>query len=103
VLCEGSSIVKYIVAPASSTQRRSGENDSSPHLKHYPERKPPMSFIPIQRMWERFEISVRDSDTAGFFDLMYLGELVLKTTVLGFVAALESDKDRHQYQTWLDS
>jgi hypothetical protein len=49
-------------------------------------------------MWERFELSLRDSDAAAFFDLMCLGELLMKTTVLGLVAALESDKDRHQYR-----
>src|ERR1035441_1133895 len=57
-----------------------------------------MPFLPIKRMWERHEISARDSDTAGFYDLMYLGEVALKTTVLALVAALDDDKDRHQYR-----
>src|SRR5579863_989260 len=57
-----------------------------------------MAFLPLQRMWERFELSLRDSDAAAFFDLMCLGELFLKSTVLGLVAAIDSDKDRHQYR-----
>ena len=57
-----------------------------------------MGFLPLQKMWERFELSLRDSDAAAFFDLMCLGELLVKTTVLGLVAALEPDRDRHQYR-----
>ena len=57
-----------------------------------------MSFVPIKRMWERYEISLLDSDTAGFYDLMYLGEAALKTAVLGLVAALEDDKERRRYR-----
>ena len=34
----------------------------------------------------------------ALFDLMCLGELFLKSTVLGLVAAIDSDKDRHQYR-----
>lgn len=56
-----------------------------------------MPFLPVQRMWDRFNLSLQDSDAAGFFDLMCLGELIVKTTVLGLVAALEPDKERHQY------
>jgi hypothetical protein len=57
-----------------------------------------MSFVPIKRMWDRYEISLLDSDTAGFYDLMYLGEVALKTTVLCLVAALDDDKDRRRYR-----
>jgi hypothetical protein len=57
-----------------------------------------MSFLPIQKMWERFEISLRDSDASAFFDLMCLGELTIKSTVLGLAAALQNDRDRHQYR-----
>ena len=48
-------------------------------------------------MWDRCNLSLQDSDAAGFFDLMCLGELITKTTVLGLVAALHADKERHQY------
>jgi hypothetical protein len=56
-----------------------------------------MPFLPLQKMWERFRISIQDSDAAAFLDLMCLGELIAKTTVLGLAAALQQDKDRHQY------
>jgi len=57
-----------------------------------------MAFLPLQKMWERFDLSLRDSDAAAFFDLMYLGELLVKSTVLGLIAAIEPDKDRNQYR-----
>lgn len=47
-------------------------------------------------MLERVNLARDDSDTALFFDLMYLGELVLKTVVAGLVAAV--DDDRHRYR-----
>ncbi|MGA2145405.1 MAG: NB-ARC domain-containing protein [Bryobacteraceae bacterium] len=56
-----------------------------------------MKFLPLRKMWERFELSLRDSDAAAFFDLMCLGELLVKSAVLGLVAAVDSDKERHQY------
>ena len=56
-----------------------------------------MPFLPVQRMWDRCDLSLQDSDAAGFFDLMCLGELIIKTAVLGFAAALQPDKERHQY------
>ena len=48
-------------------------------------------------MWDRFNLSLKDSDAAAFFDLMCVGELIIKTTVLGLAAALRHDPDRHQY------
>jgi hypothetical protein len=57
-----------------------------------------MVFLPLQKMWERFDLSSRDSDAVAFFDLMCLGELLVKSTVLGLVAAVDSDNDRHQYR-----
>src|SRR6185437_4030849 len=57
-----------------------------------------MRFLPLQKMWERFDLSLRDSDAAAFFDLMCLGELLVKSTVLGLIAAVDPDKDRHQYR-----
>ena len=57
-----------------------------------------MPFLPLQKMWDRCDLSLRDSDAAAFFDLMYLGEAVVKTAVLGLTAAVAPDKDRHQYR-----
>jgi hypothetical protein len=56
-----------------------------------------MSFVPLQKIWDRFGVSLQESDATAFFDLMCLGEFALKITVLGMTAALQQDKDRHQY------
>lgn len=37
-------------------------------------------------------------DTTLFMELMYLGELALKVMVLGMVAAVDDDRDRHRYR-----
>jgi hypothetical protein len=53
----------------------------------------------LDRMYERLELSRTDcDDTTLFFELMYLGELVLKTLVVGMIAAMEDDRDRHRYR-----
>lgn len=57
-----------------------------------------MTFLPFDRMWERVTITRQDSDTALFFQLMYFGELLLKTVTAGMVAAIEDDRDRHRYR-----
>jgi len=57
-----------------------------------------MAFLPLTRMWERVERSRADSDTALFHDLMHLGEMVSKVTVLGLVAAISDDPDRSRYR-----
>src|SRR5260370_36270455 len=55
-----------------------------------------MVFLPVERMWERVDIAREDSDASLFIVLMYFGELVTKTTVAGFVAAV-ADRG-HQYR-----
>ncbi|RPF41148.1 NB-ARC domain-containing protein [Streptomyces sp. Ag109_G2-6] len=38
-----------------------------------------------------------ESDTAYFFDLLYLGEMATKIIVVELLAALEDDRERHRY------
>jgi NB-ARC domain len=49
-------------------------------------------------MWEQTEICKQESDTAYFYSLTYLGEMVLKITAAGLIAAIEDDRDRHRYR-----
>ncbi|MGE0598964.1 MAG: NB-ARC domain-containing protein [Dehalococcoidia bacterium] len=49
-------------------------------------------------MDQRKEIGREDSDVALFFELMYEGELVLKLSALGLVAAINDDLDRNRYR-----
>jgi hypothetical protein len=53
--------------------------------------------IPIKRMFERVETARSDSDTAFFYDLMLLGELLAKLMVAGLVAGIEDDRNRARY------
>ena len=57
-----------------------------------------MSLIPIRLMKERIEVARQDSDTALFFHLLYFGEMILKLTAAGLVAAIGDDRDRHRYR-----
>lgn len=49
-------------------------------------------------MLERVDLGRADSDSSLFTALMYLGEMILKLTVSGMVAAVQDDKERHRYQ-----
>jgi hypothetical protein len=54
-------------------------------------------FLPFEQMERRLEVEKRDSDTALFFCLLYHGELLVKTVVLGLCATLGDDPDRCRY------
>lgn len=56
-----------------------------------------MTFLPVQRMRERASLARDDSDTAYFFELLYLGELVIKMLTLEAHAALHEERERHRY------
>jgi NB-ARC domain len=56
-----------------------------------------MEFLPLDRMYQRVNITRTDSDTALFYDLMFLGEMVVKLVVSGTVAGIEDDADRSRY------
>jgi tetratricopeptide (TPR) repeat protein len=61
-----------------------------------------VQFVPHNRMVERAELARADSDTSYFFDLLYMGELVLKFMVIELVAGLEKTTERHRYQIEYD-
>jgi tetratricopeptide (TPR) repeat protein len=57
-----------------------------------------MTFLPVDRMWERVNIARQDSDTALFLQLLYFGEMVCKIVVAGLISAIQDDRDRHRYR-----
>jgi tetratricopeptide (TPR) repeat protein len=54
-------------------------------------------FLPIGRMLERVRLAKDDSDAAYFFELLYLGEMVIKLLVVEVLASLQDDRERHRY------
>lgn len=57
-----------------------------------------MPFKPIEKMLDRVAIAKSDSDTSFFYELLYLGEMIVKVTTAGLVAAVSDDIDRHRYR-----
>ncbi|WP_211271595.1 hypothetical protein, partial [Streptomyces exfoliatus] len=55
------------------------------------------AFLPVNRMLERANLARQESDTAYFFDLLYLGEMLVKVLAVELLAALQSDRERHRY------
>jgi hypothetical protein len=55
------------------------------------------TFLPVNRMLERAYLAREESDTAYFFDLLYLGEMLIKVLVVELLAALQADRDQHRY------
>ena len=56
-----------------------------------------MGFLLLEQMNNRIAIDRSDSDSAAFLGLMLKGEVILKLTVAGLVAALTDDVERSQY------
>lgn len=56
-----------------------------------------VTFVPASRMLDRARLAQEESDTAYFFDLLYLGEMATKILVVELLAALEDDRERHKY------
>jgi len=56
-----------------------------------------MKFVPLDMMKDRVEAAKQDSDIAFFYDLLYLGEMMLKIVVSGTIASLVDDRDRHRH------
>lgn len=52
---------------------------------------------PIDKMRYRVEVARDESDVVLFYDLMKLGELVVKTATAGLIAAVQEDRERHRY------
>lgn len=57
-----------------------------------------LMLYPLKAALERVERAKADSDASLFFELLYLGEFVLKTTAAGFIAAIDDDRDGHRYR-----
>lgn len=57
-----------------------------------------MAFTPIEMMLARIGRYGQDSDTAMFSELLYAGELILKLTAAGLIAAIEDDREHHRYR-----
>src|SRR6266852_1874691 len=55
-------------------------------------------FSPIERMKTLLEHDKLDSDTALFNRLMYFGEMVVKLTAAGLIAAVDEGHNRHRYR-----
>jgi hypothetical protein len=53
---------------------------------------------PIAQMSQRVRGAREDSDVAYFFDLLYMGEMLLKITTVALVACIEDDRERHRYR-----
>lgn len=57
-----------------------------------------MGHSAIEQIQSRIESAKNDSDFTYFYALLLEGEALLKTTVLGFIACLVNDPDRHRYR-----
>ncbi|MGH8525878.1 MAG: NB-ARC domain-containing protein, partial [Gammaproteobacteria bacterium] len=57
-----------------------------------------MTHAAIEQVLRRAEIAKSDSDFTYFFSLLLAAEALAKTIVLGIVAAIGDDKDRHRYR-----
>lgn len=55
------------------------------------------ALIPLERMWRRVELARSDSDTALFYDLLYLGELSVKLAIAALTSMLSEDRERQRY------
>lgn len=56
------------------------------------------NFIPFKRMLDRINVSREDSDAIYFYDLMLLGEIVVKTVVSGMIASIQEEPTRNKYR-----
>lgn len=56
-----------------------------------------MSHAAIEQIEKRVHLAKEDSDFTYFYALLLQGEALLKTVVLGAIAAIVNDPDRHRY------
>lgn len=76
------------------TLARGEDGEDGPVLTQDQERVP---FVPVERMRERTRLARDESDTSYFFDLLYMGEMLLKIVVADLVAAIDDDRDHNRY------
>ena len=55
------------------------------------------TFLPVIRMVERAEIARDESDAAYYFELLYLGELVMKMLVIEVLGSIEDERDQNRH------
>jgi len=53
--------------------------------------------VPLKKMVERVELARQESDTALFFSLLLLGEMLVKTVAAVMVSLVRDDRERHRY------
>lgn len=53
--------------------------------------------IPLERMWNRIDVTRSDSEAVLFYDLMFLGEMVTKLIVVGLIAGANENRERQRY------
>lgn len=57
-----------------------------------------MDFVPFKRMQDRLDVAKQDFEMTYFMNLLYYGELLLKTILVTIAAGIIEDKDRNQYR-----
>jgi hypothetical protein len=55
------------------------------------------TFVPVNRMLERAQLARDESDTSYFFELLYLGELIIKVIVVEILAAMDDDPEQYRH------
>ena len=55
------------------------------------------TFLPVIRMLERAELARDESDTSYYFELLYLGELVIKFLVIEVLASIEQEREQYRH------
>src|SRR6266496_2502528 len=55
------------------------------------------TFLPVIRMLERAEVARHESDTSYYFELLYLGELIIKVLVIEVLACIEDEPDQYRH------
>ncbi len=53
--------------------------------------------LPVARMLDRLRLARDESDTAYFWELLFLGELVIKVLAVELLAGLQEDREHHRY------
>lgn len=54
--------------------------------------------FPLKVAFDRVDRAKADSDATLFFELLYLGEFILKLTTAGIIAGINDDRDGHRYR-----
>ena len=55
------------------------------------------TFLPVIRMLERAQVARDESDTSYYFELLYLGELIIKILVIEVLASIEEEREQYRH------